>query len=132
MANLKLYLLRRVIKKGWYLVNQEGQPIDKTTLEVIAEPQFISTKANAEMELARANSLGTYKKVEEAKEFLESRGFQTKNLWCVNDVKDKYKCDDETALDILYEALTNDATMEQIWLAIDDAAENEDLELIEE
>lgn len=44
--------------------------------------------------------------------------YQTENLWCVEDVKSKFNCTDEEALEVLEQALTNDATMEQIWYAI--------------
>jgi hypothetical protein len=67
--------------------------------------------------------------VEVAKAVLRENGFFVDNLWCVDDVKLRYNCDDEQAQGILNDALTNDATMEQIWLAIDMAAENEGLEL---
>ena len=45
--------------------------------------------------------------------------YQTENLWCVEDVKSKFKCDDDDALEVLESALTNDATMEQIWCSIE-------------
>jgi len=45
--------------------------------------------------------------------------YQTENLWCVADVKSKFDCTDDEALEVLEQALTNDATMEQIWFAID-------------
>jgi hypothetical protein len=76
--------------------------------------------------------MGKFKKIEEAKNFLKSKGFQTDNLWCVDDVKARFYCNDEEAQNVLYRALTNDATMEQIWLAIDCVGEAEGLEPIEE
>ena len=76
--------------------------------------------------------MNNYRKIEKAKAFLKEQGFQTDNLWCVDDVKAKFKCTDEQAQHILYKALTNDATMEQIWLAIDIVGEIEGLEPIEE
>jgi uncharacterized lipoprotein YajG len=63
-------------------------------------------------------------KIEQARKLLESEGFFTKNLWHVDDVKGMFKCTDEEAQDVLNDALTNDATMEQIWLAIRIVAEN--------
>lgn len=48
--------------------------------------------------------------------------YQTEKLWCIEDVKSKFKCDDD-ALEVLESALTNDATMEQIWYAIEFYAE---------
>lgn len=65
--------------------------------------------------------------IEKAKAFLEKNGFFTYNLWCVDDVKGKFKCTDEEAQDVLRRALQNDATMEQIWLAIDMHGEANDL-----
>ena len=69
--------------------------------------------------------------IDEARKFLKDNGYFTDNLWHVDDVKSKFKCDDETAQSILRDALENGATMEQIWLAIDIAGENEGLEVIE-
>jgi predicted glycosyltransferase involved in capsule biosynthesis len=54
---------------------------------------------------------------------LERRGYQTFNLWHIADVKHKYKCDDDTAMDVLIDALENDCTMEQVNMAIDIVAE---------
>ena len=57
-------------------------------------------------------------KIEAAKKILEEQGYFTRNLWHVDDVKGMFKCTDEEAQDVLDDALTNDGTMEQIWLAI--------------
>jgi len=70
--------------------------------------------------------------VEEAKEFLEKNGYYVGNLWSVDDVKSKFKCTDEEAQDVLDGALQNEATMEQIWYAIDVHGENNGLERVEE
>ncbi len=71
--------------------------------------------------------------VEEAKAVLRENGYFVDNLWHVDDVKLRYNCDDdEVAQDILDNALTNDATMEQIWFAIDMVAQDEGLELKED
>lgn len=67
-------------------------------------------------------------KIEQAKQTLRDAGYFIDNLWCVDDVKGKYKCaDDEVAQGILEKALTNEATMEQIWLSIDEFARMEGL-----
>jgi muramoyltetrapeptide carboxypeptidase LdcA involved in peptidoglycan recycling len=71
--------------------------------------------------------MNNYKKIEKARKLLEENGFQVENLWCVDDVKSKFKCTDEEAKTVLKKALINDATMEQIWLAIDIVGENEGL-----
>ena len=49
--------------------------------------------------------------------------YQTENLWSVGDMEN-WDCNKEQALDILHDALTNEATMEQIWFAIDFHAED--------
>lgn len=64
-------------------------------------------------------------KQKEAKGFLESQGYFVDNLWHVDDVMNDYKCSREDAQDILYSALTNEATMDRIWFAIQYHAENE-------
>jgi hypothetical protein len=70
--------------------------------------------------------------VEQAKEILEKNGYYVGNLWCVDDVKAKFKCTDEEAQDVLDGALQNEATMQQIWYAIDVHGENDGLERVEE
>ena len=71
--------------------------------------------------------------VEQAKEVLKANGYFVDNLWHVDDVKLRYKCDDdEVAQDVLDRALTNDATMEQVWFALDMVAQDEGLELKED
>ena len=67
------------------------------------------------------------KEIESAKALLEEAGYFTRNLWHVDDVKGKFECTDEQAHKVLYNALTNDATMEQIWLAIEISGESESL-----
>lgn len=56
--------------------------------------------------------------VEQAKQVLTDAGFYVGNLWSIQDVQDRYKCDDETAQDILDKSLTNEATMQQIHFSI--------------
>lgn len=65
-----------------------------------------------------------------AKQVLRDAGYFVDNLWHVDDVKDRYDCDDnEQAQDILSTALTNEATMQQIWFALDMAAQDDGLTL---
>jgi len=63
-----------------------------------------------------------------AKSILKHNGHFTNNLWSVEDVQNKYKTTDEEAQNILDKALTNEATMEQIWISIDIFAEIEGFE----
>jgi hypothetical protein len=68
----------------------------------------------------------------ELREELSRRGFYTSNLWHVEDVKVRFNADDDDAQEILDSALTNDATMEQIWLAIEMDADDNGFNRIEE
>ena len=61
--------------------------------------------------------------MKEAKELLKSKGYYVGNLWSVDDVHSRHECTNEVAQEILHKALNNEATMEQIWLAIDIFAE---------
>jgi hypothetical protein len=63
------------------------------------------------------------KDIRTAKLFLEGKGYYTENLWCVDDVMQNYHCTKEEALLVLHKAMTNEATIEQIFLAIDDMAD---------
>ena len=53
---------------------------------------------------------------------LEVRGFQTFNLWHLDDVTQNYKCDNVVAMGVLKDALSNDWVTEQIFQAIDQVA----------
>jgi hypothetical protein len=72
-------------------------------------------------------------KVEKAKKVLKQSGHYVDNLWHIDDIMLRYACDDpEQAQEILNAALTNEATMNQIWFAIDMVAQDEGLKLIED
>lgn len=66
-------------------------------------------------------------KIQEAKKLLQDNGYQVANLWNIVDVQSRFNCTDEEALEVLEEALTNEATMEQIWYAINLSAEEYEL-----
>ena len=70
--------------------------------------------------------------VEEAKEFLKSKGYFVGNLWHIEDVKTNYPCSEEQAQEVLSKALQNEATIDQIWFAINSVAEDNGLERKEE
>jgi hypothetical protein len=57
--------------------------------------------------------------IQEAKDFLHSEGYYVGNLWTTQDVRFNFNCTEEEAQSILDLALTNDATMNQVWFAID-------------
>ena len=71
------------------------------------------------------------KGINEAKALLKANGYFIDNLWCIDDVKSKFKCSDENAQDILDRALTNEATMDQIWFSIKEFGRIDGLEEIE-
>ena len=56
---------------------------------------------------------------------LESRGYQTDNLWHISDVTERYDCNRVDAMNILIDSLTNCSIMEGVFLAIDQIAEEE-------
>lgn len=70
--------------------------------------------------------------VEQAKQVLEDAGYQVDNLWHIEDVKQNYNCTDEEAMEVLVEALDNEATIEQIFFAVNFHAEEQGLTKIEE
>lgn len=72
--------------------------------------------------------MSNFKSVEEAKAYLTEQGFYTGNLWSVEDVQNNYDCTQEEALEVLDGALQNEATMEQIWYAINYHAQENGLE----
>jgi hypothetical protein len=57
-----------------------------------------------------------------------NESYQIENLWSVSDMQD-WDCTDDEALEVLEQALTNDATMEQIWRAIDYHARDNGIQL---
>ena len=63
-----------------------------------------------------------------AKNVLREQGYFVDNLWHVSDVQENFKCDDETAQNILYWALTSDNVIEYINDMINLVATNENLE----
>ena len=68
-----------------------------------------------------------------SKGILKENGYFVDNLWHIDDVRLKYKdVSKDDAQRILDMALTNEATMEQIWFAIDSVAEAEGLVLLYE
>lgn len=65
--------------------------------------------------------------LKEARKVLRDAGYYVDNLWTVEDVTQNYKCTREQAQDVLDRAMSNEATMNQIFLSIDYACE--DLEI---
>jgi len=65
--------------------------------------------------------------IESAKQLLKDNGYFVDNLWQTEDVTMNHECTEEEAQTILYSALTNDATYQQIWEAISYEAESMNL-----
>ena len=65
--------------------------------------------------------------VQQAKQVLRDAGYFVDNLWTVQDVQDRFECNDETAQGILYDALTNEYIVEKIFEQIHDYATCENL-----
>lgn len=59
-------------------------------------------------------------KTTEAKQALRDAGYFVDNLWHIDDVKNatEVSLSTEQAMQVLSMALTNEATMEQIWMSI--------------
>ena len=63
-----------------------------------------------------------------AKLVLKQAGYYVDNLWHINDVQDRFKCDDnDLAQNILHNALTNEYIVGEIFGEIWDYAKCEDL-----
>ncbi len=54
-----------------------------------------------------------------AKKILERNGYYAINLWHIDDVKEFYECDDETAKVVLHMSLTHQGIISHIWDRID-------------
>jgi hypothetical protein len=66
--------------------------------------------------------------IDDAKKILERNGYFVANLWHTDDVTINYKCDEDTAQGILFDALTNEFVMSSIFEAIHIAAEQSNIE----
>ena len=58
-----------------------------------------------------------------ARALLRSKGYFVDNLWCVDDVTQTYDCSRDVAYEVLERAMTNEATMQQIFMSIDDVCD---------
>lgn len=65
---------------------------------------------------------------EQAKQVLREAGYYVDNLWHVNDVMDRFDCDQEDAQEILHDSLTNELIVEKIFLEIKDFSETRGLQ----
>ena len=62
---------------------------------------------------------------EQLRNELVNRGFQTANLWHIDDVLQNYECCDEDAMDVIRRALNNECLMEVIFQFIDEVCSQE-------
>ena len=115
------------------VISTEG--LDKKTIEKIESPMtfnqwwfenettFVEIQ-NSKGEIIRVfpeRIIPSLKEIssEDLRQELKLRGYQTDNLWQVDDVMQNYDCESEEAQEVLIKALDNEATMEQVYLAID-------------
>lgn len=70
--------------------------------------------------------------MDKARELLKDNGYQTYNLWHVDDVMSQYECDSDEAMDIIEQALTNEWVIEQIFYIIGQLASDYGLKIKEE
>jgi hypothetical protein len=61
--------------------------------------------------------------IDNAKQYLESQGFFTANLWHTDDVCQNYNVDQDEALNIIEDAMTSNWMISNIFEAIDIIAE---------
>jgi len=91
--------------------------------------------ANLEIDYLRGQLIEAKNKLKdvlEARALLKKKGYFTDNLWTTDDVTENYNCTQEQAQQVLEMALTNTATIEQIWYAIDDACDTLEIRKINE
>lgn len=55
-----------------------------------------------------------WKKIDEARAFLESEGFYVDNLWHIEDVQSIFDCTEEEAMEVLGDAVSGEWIMEHI------------------
>lgn len=89
----------------------------------------MTQRASAQLEIdyLREQLLITRKKLTDRQTLkgnLKKMGYYTDNLWCTADVTESYSCTEDEAQGILNIALRNPAVVDQIFLAIDFAAES--------
>lgn len=87
------------------------------------EDLYMKCKIALVLEAKKSNMILTESievdEVENAKETLKEKGYQTANLWHIKDVQSRFKCSDEEAMEVIESAMVNEATKNQIWFAID-------------
>lgn len=72
------------------------------------------------------------KDVSRARELLKRNGYYVNNLWTTGDVTQNYNCSSEVAYEVLDRAMHNDATMQQIFFAIDDVCDDLEIKKIKD
>ena len=61
-------------------------------------------------------------KIQQAKAILREAGYFVENLWHISDVQKDFVCTDEEAYSVLYDALTNEYNVDQIFESISEDA----------
>ena len=73
--------------------------------------------------------MGVMKQIEEAKEFLKSKGYYVNNLWTIDDVQHHYECTDIEAMGILDKVFQSERLMSEVFEMINHFAEESNLNL---
>ncbi len=73
--------------------------------------------------------MAVMKQIEEAREFLKSKGYYVDNLWTIDDVQHHYECTDIEAMGILDKVLQSDRLMSEVFEMINHYAEENNLKL---
>jgi len=66
--------------------------------------------------------------VENSRAALKEEGYYTDNLWHINDVKSRFKCTDQQAMDILDKVLQSEYVISTIFELIHNTASDMDIE----
>ena len=124
--------------EDWSIEPQFNNGKEIKTIESLEDAEII---AFAELESSDTNLchldvefISSQTEIEKAKQVLKDAGYFTDILWNVTDVQDKYKKEngdeitDNEAQDILYDTLTNEWVVQEIWNAMGEITTDEYIE----
>jgi len=112
----------KLFGKNW-VAEDDVEQIEQL-LDNVAPNKYMVTcygamfNSDYDIEVRELDCTTNYSTAELRKE-LKRRGYQTDNLWHTDDVKIKYDCESKEAQEVLIKALDNEATIEQVNVAID-------------
>lgn len=92
-----------------------------------AEEDYLKTPISVLRYISALEEELKQREINQAKNVLRENGYFADNLWRIEDVKTRFKCDNETAQDILLRALTRGDVVTQINEVIREISEEENL-----